>query len=202
MLDQPCICGINPTSLCVPFYSAEAGKPKMMTKTSLQVAHSLVGETLQHNMIGAVKRESTWYWESSERGLIQFRSERWIHKTFWQRTLEMKGFLPLVWFLACSVPAVQGGLLDLKSMIEKVTGKNALTNYGFYGCYCGWGGRGTPKDGTDRLLGVFDETTHTKHPVQGPIYSRCSINDTCHGRGPPNPSPRVLTPTIEPKPKS
>ncbi|KAL4667276.1 hypothetical protein H8959_005965, partial [Pygathrix nigripes] len=65
------------------------------------------------------------------------------------RTLEMKGFLPLAWFLACSVPAVQGGLLDLKSMIEKVTGKNALTNYGFYGCYCGWGGRGTPKDGTD-----------------------------------------------------
>ncbi|XP_011935740.1 PREDICTED: calcium-dependent phospholipase A2 isoform X2 [Cercocebus atys] len=62
----------------------------------------------------------------------------------------MKGFLPLAWFLACSVPAVQGGLLDLKSMIEKVTGKNALTNYGFYGCYCGWGGRGTPKDGTDR----------------------------------------------------
>lgn len=61
----------------------------------------------------------------------------------------MKGLLPLAWFLACSVPAVQGGLLDLKSMIEKVTGKNALTNYGFYGCYCGWGGRGTPKDGTD-----------------------------------------------------
>lgn len=47
------------------------------------------------------------------------------------------------------VPAVPGGLLDLKSMIEKVTGKTALTNYGFYGCYCGWGGRGTPKDGTD-----------------------------------------------------
>lgn len=47
------------------------------------------------------------------------------------------------------VPAVPGSLLDLRSMIEKVTGKNALTNYGFYGCYCGWGGRGTPKDGTD-----------------------------------------------------
>ncbi|XP_078189109.1 phospholipase A2 group V isoform X2 [Callithrix jacchus] len=64
-------------------------------------------------------------------------------------TPEMKGLLPLAWFLACSVPAVQGGLLDLKSMIEKVTGKNALKNYGFYGCYCGWGGHGTPKDGTD-----------------------------------------------------
>uniref|UniRef100_A0A2K6TU65 Phospholipase A2 n=1 Tax=Saimiri boliviensis boliviensis TaxID=39432 RepID=A0A2K6TU65_SAIBB len=61
----------------------------------------------------------------------------------------MKGLLPLAWFLACSVPVVQGGLLDLKSMIEKVTGKNALKNYGFYGCYCGWGGQGTPKDGTD-----------------------------------------------------
>nr|XP_014984114.2 calcium-dependent phospholipase A2 isoform X1 [Macaca mulatta] len=71
-------------------------------------------------------------------------------------TLEMKDFLPLAWFLACSVPAVQGGLLDLKSMIEKVTGKNALTNYGFYGCYCGWGGRGTPKDGTDRCCWVHD----------------------------------------------
>lgn len=47
------------------------------------------------------------------------------------------------------VPAVPGDLLDLRSMIEKVTGKNALTNYGFYGCYCGWGGRGTPKDDTD-----------------------------------------------------
>lgn len=48
-----------------------------------------------------------------------------------------------------AVPAVSGGLLELKSMIEKVTGKSALTNYGFYGCHCGWGGKGTPKDGTD-----------------------------------------------------
>uniref|UniRef100_A0ABI7ZGG1 Phospholipase A2 n=1 Tax=Felis catus TaxID=9685 RepID=A0ABI7ZGG1_FELCA len=54
------------------------------------------------------------------------------------------------------VPAVPGGLLDLKSMIEKVTGKTALTNYGFYGCYCGWGGRGTPKDGTDWCCWVHD----------------------------------------------
>ncbi|XP_074236279.1 phospholipase A2 group V isoform X1 [Saimiri boliviensis] len=72
------------------------------------------------------------------------------------RTPEMKGLLPLAWFLACSVPVVQGGLLDLKSMIEKVTGKNALKNYGFYGCYCGWGGQGTPKDGTDWCCWVHD----------------------------------------------
>ncbi|XP_027702967.1 calcium-dependent phospholipase A2-like, partial [Vombatus ursinus] len=44
---------------------------------------------------------------------------------------------------------VQGGLSELYSMIGKVTGKNALINYGFYGCHCGWGGKGTPKDATD-----------------------------------------------------
>ncbi|XP_077755477.1 phospholipase A2 group V isoform X3 [Canis aureus] len=72
------------------------------------------------------------------------------------RTLEMNGLLTLAWLLACCVRAVPGGLLDLKSMIEKVTGKSALTNYGFYGCYCGWGGRGTPKDGTDWCCWVHD----------------------------------------------
>uniref|UniRef100_A0A8I6A4T3 Phospholipase A2 n=1 Tax=Rattus norvegicus TaxID=10116 RepID=A0A8I6A4T3_RAT len=54
------------------------------------------------------------------------------------------------------VPAVPGGLLELKSMIEKVTGKNAVKNYGFYGCYCGWGGHGTPKDGTDWCCRMHD----------------------------------------------
>uniref|UniRef100_A0A8C3YFX8 Phospholipase A2 n=1 Tax=Catagonus wagneri TaxID=51154 RepID=A0A8C3YFX8_9CETA len=68
----------------------------------------------------------------------------------------MKGLLTLAWFLACSVPAVPGSLLNLRSMIEKVTGKPALTNYGFYGCYCGWGGQGTPKDSTDWCCWMHD----------------------------------------------
>ncbi|XP_006924554.1 calcium-dependent phospholipase A2 [Pteropus alecto] len=68
----------------------------------------------------------------------------------------MKSLLTLAWFLACSVPTVPGGLLELKSMIKTVTGKNALINYGFYGCYCGWGGHGTPKDGTDWCCWVHD----------------------------------------------
>ncbi|XP_005353014.1 phospholipase A2 group V [Microtus pennsylvanicus] len=68
----------------------------------------------------------------------------------------MKGLLTLAWFLVCSVPAVPGGFLELKSMIEEVTGKDPIMNYGFYGCYCGWGGKGTPKDGTDRCCWVHD----------------------------------------------
>ncbi|KAI5768256.1 unnamed protein product [Gulo gulo] len=68
----------------------------------------------------------------------------------------MNGFLPLAWFLICSVPAVPGGVLELKSMIEEVTGKNALASYGFYGCYCGLGGQGTPKDSTDWCCWTHD----------------------------------------------
>uniref|UniRef100_A0A8C4VZT6 Phospholipase A2 n=1 Tax=Gopherus evgoodei TaxID=1825980 RepID=A0A8C4VZT6_9SAUR len=41
-------------------------------------------------------------------------------------------------------------------MIKQVTGKNALWNYSKYGCYCGSGGKGTPKDGTDRCCQLHD----------------------------------------------
>ncbi|XP_052574134.1 phospholipase A2 group V isoform X1 [Peromyscus californicus insignis] len=78
----------------------------------------------------------------------------WVAKEL--LTQEMKGLLTLAWFLACSVPAVPGGLLELKSMIAKVTGKDPIMNYGFYGCYCGWGGKGTPKDGTDWCCQMHD----------------------------------------------
>ncbi|KAL6067373.1 hypothetical protein STEG23_012466 [Scotinomys teguina] len=66
------------------------------------------------------------------------------------------------------VPAVPGGLLELKSMIGKVTGKDPIMNYGFYGCYCGWGGKGTPKDGTDWCCQMHDR-------CYGELENSCSI---------------------------
>lgn len=68
----------------------------------------------------------------------------------------MKELLILAWLLAYGVPAVPGDLLDLKSMIEEVTGKDALSDYAFYGCYCGLGGQGTPKDSTDWCCWLHD----------------------------------------------
>ncbi|KFV10532.1 Phospholipase A2, membrane associated, partial [Pterocles gutturalis] len=44
-------------------------------------------------------------------------------------------------------------LWDLHKMITKATGKNALLHYSFYGCL---GGRGQPKDATDRCCQLHD----------------------------------------------
>ncbi|XP_063173686.1 basic phospholipase A2 PLA-B-like [Candoia aspera] len=42
-----------------------------------------------------------------------------------------------------------GSLLNFKLMIQWVTQKNALIYFNGYGCYCGKGGRGKPRDRTD-----------------------------------------------------
>ncbi|XP_027697289.1 phospholipase A2, membrane associated-like [Vombatus ursinus] len=68
----------------------------------------------------------------------------------------MKIIFLLAALMACGLSEVQGNLIQLKNMIQKLTGKDALINYGFYGCHCGWGGKGTPLDATDRCCLAHD----------------------------------------------
>ncbi|XP_054536205.1 group IID secretory phospholipase A2 isoform X2 [Pan paniscus] len=44
---------------------------------------------------------------------------------------------------------IQGGILNLNKMVKQVTGKMPILFYWPYGCHCGLGGRGQPKDATD-----------------------------------------------------
>lgn len=68
----------------------------------------------------------------------------------------MKILLLLAIILAFGLLPAHGNLWNFNNMIGKVTGKNAITNYGFYGCYCGYGGKGSPKDATDRCCFAHD----------------------------------------------
>nr|1OZ6_A Chain A, phospholipase A2 [Echis carinatus] len=47
-------------------------------------------------------------------------------------------------------------LYQFGRMIWNRTGKLPILSYGSYGCYCGWGGQGPPKDATDRCCLVHD----------------------------------------------
>ncbi|XP_016070016.1 PREDICTED: phospholipase A2, membrane associated [Miniopterus natalensis] len=68
----------------------------------------------------------------------------------------MKTLLLLALIMAFGLLQTQGSLWDFQKMIRQVTGKGAASSYGFYGCYCGLGGRGSPKDATDRCCAAHD----------------------------------------------
>ncbi|XP_065711431.1 basic phospholipase A2 homolog blK-PLA2-like [Patagioenas fasciata] len=68
----------------------------------------------------------------------------------------MNSLLAFAVLFAWGLSSSHGSLWDLHKMITKVTGKNALLHYSTYGCYCGAGGKGTPKDATDRCCQLHD----------------------------------------------
>ncbi|XP_077007148.1 phospholipase A2, membrane associated isoform X1 [Tamandua tetradactyla] len=68
----------------------------------------------------------------------------------------MKTLLLLAVIAAFGLLQVRGNLLDFRRMIKSVTGKEATSGYGFYGCHCGVGGKGSPKDATDRCCAEHD----------------------------------------------
>nr|AUC64914.1 K49-type phospholipase A2 [Gloydius strauchi] len=59
-----------------------------------------------------------------------------------------------LWIMAVLLLGVEGSPLELREMILQETGKNPITSYGTYGCNCGVGSRGAPKDATDRCCYV------------------------------------------------
>nr|XP_014710252.2 phospholipase A2, membrane associated isoform X2 [Equus asinus] len=73
-----------------------------------------------------------------------------------ERAVDMKTLLLLAVIMAFGLLQVQGHLLDFRKMIRLMTGKEATSSYGFYGCHCGVGGKGSPKDATDRCCVAHD----------------------------------------------
>uniref|UniRef100_A0A8B9WIN2 Phospholipase A2 n=1 Tax=Bos mutus grunniens TaxID=30521 RepID=A0A8B9WIN2_BOSMU len=68
----------------------------------------------------------------------------------------MKTLLLLAVIMAIGLLQVHGGLLNFRKMIQFTTGKESVTSYRRYGCYCGTRGRGTPKDATDWCCRAHD----------------------------------------------
>ncbi|XP_065552560.1 uncharacterized protein LOC136022767 isoform X2 [Lathamus discolor] len=87
--------------------------------------------------------------------------------------------------VAWALSPAHGSLWDLHKMITKATGKNALLHYSFYGCYCGFGGKGQPKDATDRCCQLHDTcydsllSHHCNAKAQSYLYDWAGSSPSC-----------------------
>nr|P49121.1 RecName: Full=Basic phospholipase A2 homolog MT1; Short=svPLA2 homolog; AltName: Full=ACL myotoxin; Flags: Precursor [Agkistrodon contortrix laticinctus]AAC59887.1 myotoxin precursor [Agkistrodon contortrix laticinctus] len=93
-----------------------------------------------------------------------------------------------LWIVALLLVGVEGSLLELGKMILQETGKNAITSYGSYGCNCGWGHRGQPKDATDRCCFVhkccYKKLTDCNHKTDRYSYSWKNKAIICEEKNP------------------
>ncbi|XP_047584301.1 group IID secretory phospholipase A2 [Lutra lutra] len=77
-----------------------------------------------------------------------------LHPLLCAGTMELPLLCTLLVF--AGVIPTQGGILNLYKMIKQMTGMTPLISYWSYGCHCGPGGKGQPKDATDRCCQNHD----------------------------------------------
>uniref|UniRef100_A0A194ARQ7 Phospholipase A2 1q n=1 Tax=Agkistrodon piscivorus TaxID=8715 RepID=A0A194ARQ7_9SAUR len=93
-----------------------------------------------------------------------------------------------LWIMAVLLLGVEGNLFQFEKLIKKMTGKSGMLWYSAYGCYCGWGGQGRPKDATDRCCFVHDccygKVTGCNPKMDIYTYSVENGNIVCGGTNP------------------